>query len=278
MPSVTTSSRVSLVNWRSKRMCQPISRPTVQPRSSAMRFAIARAATRRGCSSSTRPRSTSAGGTRVVLPAPGAAVSTAARWRSSAARMASSAESTGRAGSTEYHQSLPPGVFVAIHGELRNTLEPDPVHTGGGRAEMSKSTPVPTANTFAEAFPNSTKVFDETFVDTPTAASIARAGSRGGVERRRAAGSSLRHQRSAGPRSAAGPAEAARVVDRAAPRGREGRQGRDAAALRAQRRDHAGDGSSSPRAKGCPPISFATKWRAAAPSFPPTSITPSSSR
>ena len=32
---------------------------------------------------------------------------------------------------------------------------------------MSKSTAVPTANTFAEAFPNSTKVFDETFVETP---------------------------------------------------------------------------------------------------------------
>ncbi len=57
--------------------------------------------------------------------------------------------------------------YSPIHGELRNTLEPDPVQTGGGRAEMSKSTPVPTANTFAEAFPNSTKVFDETFVETP---------------------------------------------------------------------------------------------------------------
>ena len=32
---------------------------------------------------------------------------------------------------------------------------------------MAKSTPVPTANTFAEAFPNSTKVFDEAFVETP---------------------------------------------------------------------------------------------------------------
>ena len=31
---------------------------------------------------------------------------------------------------------------------------------------MSKSTPVPTANTFAEAYPNSAKVFDDTFVDT----------------------------------------------------------------------------------------------------------------
>ena len=41
--------------------------------------AIERAATRRGCSSSTRPRRTSAGGTRVVLPAPGAAVTTTAR-------------------------------------------------------------------------------------------------------------------------------------------------------------------------------------------------------
>ena len=31
---------------------------------------------------------------------------------------------------------------------------------------MSKPTPVPTANTFAEAYPNSAKIFDETFVDT----------------------------------------------------------------------------------------------------------------
>ena len=75
-----------VVNWRSKRMCHPISRPTVQPRSAAMRRAIARAATRLGCKSRTRPRSTSAGGTRVVLPAPGAATSTAARWRSARRR------------------------------------------------------------------------------------------------------------------------------------------------------------------------------------------------
>ena len=32
---------------------------------------------------------------------------------------------------------------------------------------MSKSTPVPTANTFAEAYPNSQKIYDETLVDTP---------------------------------------------------------------------------------------------------------------
>ncbi len=79
MPSVATSKRVSGAKWRSNRTCQPTSRPTVQPRSAAIRLAIARAATRRGCSSSTGPSAVSAGGTRVVLPAPGAAVTTSAR-------------------------------------------------------------------------------------------------------------------------------------------------------------------------------------------------------
>ena len=37
MPSVTTSSRVSALKRRSKRTCQPTSRPSVQPRSSAIR-------------------------------------------------------------------------------------------------------------------------------------------------------------------------------------------------------------------------------------------------
>src|SRR5688500_19185658 len=32
---------------------------------------------------------------------------------------------------------------------------------------MQKSTPVPVANTLAEAYPNSKKIYDETFVDTP---------------------------------------------------------------------------------------------------------------
>src|SRR5689334_16211178 len=81
MPSVTTRSRVSAVKRRSKRTCQPTSRPSVQPRSSAMRAAIARAATRRGWSRMTGPSATSAGGTRVVLPAPGEATTTAARAR-----------------------------------------------------------------------------------------------------------------------------------------------------------------------------------------------------
>ena len=46
----------------------PAERP---PRSAAMRRAMARAATRRGCRRMTGPSATSAGGTRVVLPAPG---------------------------------------------------------------------------------------------------------------------------------------------------------------------------------------------------------------
>jgi len=66
---------------RSKRICHPTSRPSVQPRSCAMRAAITRAATRRGCSRMTGRRRSSAGGTRVVFPAPGWAVMTMARER-----------------------------------------------------------------------------------------------------------------------------------------------------------------------------------------------------
>ena len=76
---MATSSRVSGEYWRSKRTCQPTSRPTVQPCSIAIRLAIARAATRRGCRRISGPSAASMGGTRVVLPAPGAAVTTAAR-------------------------------------------------------------------------------------------------------------------------------------------------------------------------------------------------------
>ena len=89
---------------------------------------------------------------------------------------------------------------------------------------MSKSTPVPTANTFAEAFPNSTKVFDETFVETPHGRVDLRVPFRevtlGGGE------PPVRLYDTSGPQGhdpRAGPAEAARAVDRAPPRGREGR-------------------------------------------------------
>ena len=92
-------------------------------------------------------------------------------------------ESTGRTAARSiikaYRQGYPPSPRIhAATARLRNTLEPDPVQTGGGRAEMSKSTPVPTANTFAEAFPNSTKV-RRTVVDTPTDASSCACRSRG---------------------------------------------------------------------------------------------------
>ncbi len=108
---------------------------------------------------------------------------------------------------------------------------------------MSKSTPVPTANTFAEAFPNSTKVFDETVRrHAARARPVARAVREvtlGGGE------PPVRLYDTSGPQGhdpRAGSAEAARIVDRAPPSGCEGRKAGDAAALRAQGRDHAGDG------------------------------------
>ncbi len=79
---MTKRMRVSRLKLRSKRICQPTSRPSVQPCSSAIRRAAARAAIRRGSSTTTCPSpaisdAASAGGTRVVLPAPGGACSTA---------------------------------------------------------------------------------------------------------------------------------------------------------------------------------------------------------
>src|SRR6187549_2963955 len=95
MPSVTMSTRVSADERRSKRTCQPTSRPRVQPCSSAIRRATERAAIRRGCSTTTRPVSATAGGTRVVLPVPGGATTTAARCEASAARTSGRLASTG---------------------------------------------------------------------------------------------------------------------------------------------------------------------------------------
>jgi phosphomethylpyrimidine synthase len=88
---------------------------------------------------------------------------------------------------------------------------------------MSKSTPVPTANTFAEAFPNSTKVFDESFVDTAHGRVQLRVPVRevalGGAKRRR-----LRHQRPAGQPIRVGSSEAPRVMAGTAARRLQGRQ------------------------------------------------------
>ena len=175
------------VNWRSKRMCQPISRPTVQPRSSAMRL---RHRARR------HPPRLQQQHPSAIDERRRHARRLAGAWRGASARPRDGDRARRGCRRARNQQAGPAARSIIrayrqgyspIHGELRNTLEPDPVHTGGGRAEMSKSTPVPTANTFAEAFPNSTKVFDDTFVDTPAAASTARAGSRGRVERRRKA-------------------------------------------------------------------------------------------
>ena len=143
---------------------------------------------------------------------------------------------------------------------------------------MSKSTPVPAANTFAEAFPNSTKVFDESFVDTPD----------GRVQLR----VPVREV------TLSGGEPPLRLYDTSGPQGHDARQGlpklrepwvapveRDARQASSVTQLHYARGarsrrrwSSSPRAKACRRISCATKWRAAARSFPPTSITPSSSR
>src|SRR5690606_31965187 len=90
-PSVTTSTRVRGPMRELSRARRPIVSPTVSPSVCAIRSAAARAASRRGSSTRIlRPRSQSApinaSGTRVVLPAPGGATSTAAvpRLRASA--------------------------------------------------------------------------------------------------------------------------------------------------------------------------------------------------
>ena len=89
---------------------------------------------------------------------------------------------------------------------------------------------------FSTAFPNSQKVF----VDGPQGRP--RADARGLAVAGRAVDPPLRHQRAAGSRRQGRPAEAARTVGEAAPRCLEGGPAGHAAALRAQRRDHAGDG------------------------------------
>ena len=101
-PSVATSRRVRGEKRRSQRTCQPTSSPAVQPCSSAMRRARLRAATRRGCSTITRPSAAhSAGGTRVVLPAPGGATTTAAPRSRTAATMAGRCGSMGSGGANQ---------------------------------------------------------------------------------------------------------------------------------------------------------------------------------
>ena len=68
-----------------------------------MRAAILRAATRRGCSRITGPSPASAGGTRVVLPVPGAAVTTTARRSRTRARISGIQGLMGRGCATGPH-------------------------------------------------------------------------------------------------------------------------------------------------------------------------------
>ena len=96
-PSVTYLSRVRgpVASW--KRTWKPTLSPTRSPRSSATRRAAVRAASRRGSSTTTSPSTewSSAGGTRVVLPAPGGASTTTAGPSRRAATMRGTTSSMG---------------------------------------------------------------------------------------------------------------------------------------------------------------------------------------
>ena len=99
-PSVTTSMRVRAETRLCSRTRRPTVSPTASPRLEAMRAAAARAASRRGSSTMILPlaangSSSSASGTRVVLPAPGGATSTARVPAPSAAASRGRASSIG---------------------------------------------------------------------------------------------------------------------------------------------------------------------------------------
>ena len=137
------------------------------------------------------------------------------------------------------------------------------------------------AQTYADAYPSSTKVYEEKTVPTPHGDVLLR------VPVREVA--------------LAGNEPAVRLYDTSGPQGFDPREGLPK--LRAEwvrpRRASTGSGtadiaspssttrararsrrrwSSSRCARGCRPISSAARWRAAAPSSPPTSTTSSSSR
>ena len=100
-PSVMTSMRVRLETLEPKRTRRPTVSPTCSPSVDAMRAAAARAASRRGSSSSiflsfAHGSSSSTSGTRVVLPAPGGATSTAELPPRNAAVRRGSASSIGK--------------------------------------------------------------------------------------------------------------------------------------------------------------------------------------
>src|SRR5204863_9407277 len=97
----TNHKRVFAPPCSSKRTLYPTVSPRRSPRSSATRRAAIRAAKRRGSRTITSPRiserSKSAGGTRVVFPAPGGASMTSAELLRSSARISGMTSSIGSA-------------------------------------------------------------------------------------------------------------------------------------------------------------------------------------
>ena len=99
-PSVTTSMRVLGPDFETMRARRPTRSPTASAKVCAMRSAAARAAIRRGSSTRilrppSQASSISASGTRVVLPAPGGATSTAEERAAKAVRTSSRIASMG---------------------------------------------------------------------------------------------------------------------------------------------------------------------------------------
>ena len=174
----------------------------------------------------------------------------------------------------------------------------------GDRHAMSDTTTPSTApavashtGDYGDAFPGSRKAYAQT--DGGLQVPVRRIVAFGG----RAVARRLRHERAAGPRRPRRAAGAAARLDPGPPRGRRrsahpagGRQRHergaegahapraarhragDAAALRAEGRDHARDAVHRRARRARRPTSCATRWRAAAPSSRPTSTTRSSSR
>ena len=125
-PSVTTSMRVLAEIFEPKRTRNPTVSPVRSPNVFAMRSAAARAAMRRGSSTRIFPLAHgslfSTSGTRVVLPAPGGATSTATFDERNAAVSAGSASSMGRGESKSISFVMPglePGIHVFLPGHSR---------------------------------------------------------------------------------------------------------------------------------------------------------------
>ena len=129
-PSVTTSMRVRAETFDSSRTRRPMTPPTLSSSVAAMRAAAARAARRRGSSTMILPApthgsSSRASGTRVVLPAPGGATSTAL---GAARRAAASASRTSSIGSGAEKARMRPRCHGAGAGARRRSCRrPRPV-------------------------------------------------------------------------------------------------------------------------------------------------------